>query len=163
MKLKSFIFIPLLWLVTMAPMCSDSNLANVAGGLNKASIAVDTVQSTVMEAFELGVFKDDVDENGVVTQTAKQKADTIVVLTVKVARAIGLANGLTREFTTMPEGGRDQLLEILLPVIETLEEGLTDESLDIIPDGDLKSAVEFGFRAALLGLQTAQTLLEARN
>jgi len=147
--MKRFIFIPLL-LLTMAPACSDSDLATLATNLNRAATAVDTVQGTVIAAHESDLI-------------SKADADSIVTITVKVARAIGLANSLTREFTNMPEDGRDQLVEILVPVMDTLEEGLMDENLGIITDAGLKSAIELGFRTALLGLQTAKTLLEVSN
>lgn len=149
MRLKVFL-LPIIAMTLMAPGCSDADLETLATNLNRAAIAVDTVQGTVIAAHDNGIIE-------------KADADTIVTITVKVARAMVLANGLTREYSTMPEGGRDQLLEILLPVVEVIEEGLTDANMGIITDASLKSAVEMGFRTALLGLQTAKALLEAKN
>ncbi len=162
MRLK-VLLLPIIAMVCMAPACSDGDLETLATNLNRAATALGTVQDTVIAAHDDGMFSDDVDDQGVVTQTAKQKADVIVSITVRVARAIDIANELTRDFSTMPEGGRDQLLEILVPVAEALEEGLTDSNMGLITNAGTRSAIELGFRTALLALQGAQALLEANN
>jgi len=147
--MRKLLFIPLL-LFVMAPACSDSDLENLALNLNRAATALGTVQGTVIAAHDTGVID-------------KPTADSIVTITVRVARAIDVANNLTRDFSTMPEGSRDQLLEILVPVADALQEGLTDANMGLITDAGTRSAVELGFRSALLALQGAQALLEVNN
>ena len=149
MRLK-FLSFPVIAMLCMAPACSDSDLENLALNLNRAATALGTVQDTVIAAHDTGLID-------------KPTADSIVTITVRVARAIGVANTLTRDFSTMPETGRDQLLEILVPVADALAEGLTDANMGLITDDGTRSAVELGFRTALLALQGAQALLEVSN
>jgi len=81
----------------------------------------------------------------------------------EVQMAIVLANNLTRQFSELPPGGRDQLLEILIPVMDALEAAVSDEKLSIIIDDSLRSAVSIGLKTALEVLRTAQTILEVKD
>jgi len=143
--MRKLVSLPL-FLVLIAAWCDEDNLTKIAQGLNSATTALQTVQNTVKNAFFAGVIE-------------KTDADAYVKISVDVAAAIQLANDRTRAFSELPPEGRDEILEILVPVIETLAEGLTDEKLGIISDDDLRSKVKFGLTTALTGLKTAQALL----
>jgi hypothetical protein len=90
----------------------------------------------------------------------KDDADAIVIVCKDVQMAIVLANNLTRDFSELPPGGRNQLLEILIPVMDTLEVAVSTEKLALITDDNLRAAVALGFRTALGVMQTAQLILE---
>ncbi len=160
--MRKFLFIPLA-LVAMAAACEDSDIEKVATALNTATKTVGGVQDAVIAAFDLGAFSDTVDAEGNVTQTAKQKADALVEVCREVQMAIVLANNLTREFSELPPGGRDQVLEILIPVMDTLEVAVTGAKLALIANDNLRSAVALGFRTALGFMQTAQLILEGSD
>ncbi len=150
--MKRFIFLPLA-LVMMGQMCSESDIEKIAVALNTATKAVGGVQDTVFAAHDtLGeeVF-------------SKEDADAIVQICKEVQMAILLANNLTREFSELPPGGRDQLLEILIPVMDTLEVAVSEPELSHIKDDGLRASVALGFRTALGVMQTAQIILEVGN
>jgi len=158
--MRKFLFIPLA-LVAMAAACEDSDIEKVATALNTATKTVGGVQDATILAFDSGLFSDDVNDEGEITQTAKEKADVIVEICKEVQMAVVLANNLTREFSELPAGGRDQVLEILIPVIETLEVAVSEEKITLITNDNLRAAVALGFRTALGFMQTAQAILEA--
>lgn len=150
--MRKLLFIPLA-LVAMAAACEDSDIQKVATALNTATKTVGGVQDGVIAAHDtLGeeVF-------------SKADADALVEICKEVQMAIVLANNLTREFSELPPGGRDQVLEILIPVIETLEGAVTTEKLALIANDDLRAAVALGFRTALGFMQTAQLILEGSD
>ncbi len=144
--MRRLLFIPLL-LVGMSATCGDSDIQSIGDGLNRASIAVGTAQSAVISAFDAGLID-------------KSDADAIVTVAVKVARVIGEANALTREFSELPAGSRDELFEILVPVLGTIENALTDEQLNLITDEGLRSKIRLNFNIALAGIRIAQSFLE---
>ncbi len=150
--MRKLLFLPLA-LVLMGQMCSESDIQKIATALNTATKTVGGVQDAVIAAHDtLGeeVF-------------SKSDADAIVGICKEVQVAIVLANNLTRQFSELPPGGRDQLLEILIPVMDTLEVALTEEKLTLITNDNLRAAVALGFRTALGFMQTAQTLLEGSD
>ena len=151
--MRKLMFLPLFSLVLMAGMCDDSDIVKIARSLNTATKSVGVVQDTVIAAHDsLGeeVF-------------SKDDADAIVKICKEVQMAIVLANNLTRQFSELPPGGRDQLLEILIPVMDTLEVAVSTEKLALITDDDLRAAVALGFRTALGVMQTAQLILEGSD
>jgi hypothetical protein len=148
--MRKLMFLPLFSLVLMAGMCDDSDIEQIATSLNRATKSVGVVQDTVIAAHDtLGeeVFP-------------KDDADAIVIVCKDVQMAIVLANNLTRDFSELPPGGRNQLLEILIPVMDTLEVAVSNEKLTLIKDDNLRAAVALGFRTALGVMQTAQLILE---
>ena len=151
--MRKLMFLPLFSLVLMAGMCDDSDIVKIATALNTATKSVGVVQDTTIAAHDtLGeeVFP-------------KKDADAIVVICKEVQMAIILANNLTRDFSELPPGGRNQLLEILIPVMDTLEVAVSTEKLALITDDNLRAAVALGFRTALGVMQTAQLILEGSN
>ncbi len=160
--MRKLLFLPLA-LVMMGQMCSESDIEKIAVALNAATKSVGVVQDAAIAAFDSGLFTDDVNDEGEVVQTAKQKADAIVQICKEVQMAILLSNNLTRQFSELPQGGRDQLLEILIPVMDTLEVAVSDAELSHIADDNLRAAVALGFRTALGVMQTAQVILEASD
>lgn len=150
--MRKLLFLPL-FLLAMGQSCSDSDLDRVAKSLNTATKTVGGVQDAVIAAHDtLGeeVFP-------------KDDADAIVAVCKEVQMAIVLANNLTRNYTEMPEGGRDNLLDILVPVIEALEIAASSEKLSIIIDNSLRSVVSLGLNTALGVMRTAQTILEVND
>jgi hypothetical protein len=151
--MRKLMFLPLFSLVLLAGMCDDSDIEQIATSLNRATKAVGVVQDTVIAAHDtLGeeVFP-------------KKDADAIVIICKEVQMAIVLANNLTRDFSELPPGGRNQLLEILIPVMDTLEVAVSTERLALIKDDNLRAAVALGFRTALGVMQTAQLILETTD
>lgn len=150
--MRKLLFIPLA-LVMMGQMCSESDIEKIAVALNTATKSVGVVQDAVIAAHDsLGeeVFP-------------KADADAIVEICKEVQMAIVLANNLTRQFSELPPGGRDQLLEILIPVMDALEVAASDPELSHIADDTLRSAVALGFRTALGVMRTAQRILEVKD
>ena len=151
--MRKLMFLPLFSLVLMAGMCDEKDIVKIATALNTATKSVGVVQDTTIAAHDtLGeeVFP-------------KADADAIVVICKEVQMAILLANNLTRQFSELPPGGRDQLLEILIPVMGALESAVSDEKLSIIIDGSLRSTVSTGLNTALGVMRTAQAILEVRD
>ncbi len=151
--MRKLMFLPLFSLVLMAGWCDDSDIERIAKSLNQATHAVGVVQDTTIATHDtLGeeVFP-------------KKDADAIVNICKEVQMAILLANNLTRDFSELPVGGRNQLLEILIPVMDTLEVAVSTEKLALIKDDKLRAAVALGFRTALGVMQTAQLILERSN
>lgn len=150
--MRKLLFIPLALLMTAA-WCDDSEIEMIAKSLNTATKAVGGVQDTVIAAHDtLGeeVFP-------------KDDADDIVEICKEVQMAILLSNNLTRDFSELPPGGRNQLLEILIPVMDILEVAVSNPELSHIKDDDLRAAVALGFRTALGLMQTVQLILEVGN
>ena len=148
--MRKLMFLPLFSLVLMGGWCDDSDIERIAKSLNQATHSVGVVQDTTIAAHDtLGeeVFP-------------KKDADDIVNICKEVQMAIVLANNLTRDFSELPVGGRNQLLEILIPVMDTLEVAVSTEKLALIKDDKLRAAVALGFRTALGVMQTAQLILE---
>ena len=148
--MRKLMFLPLFSLVLMAGWCDDEDIVKIAKALNTATKAVGVVQDTTIATHDtLGeeVFP-------------KADADAIVTICKEVQMAIVLANNLTRDFSELPVGGRNQLLEILIPVMDTLEVAVSTEKLALIKDDNLRAAVALGFRTALGVMQTAQLILE---
>ncbi len=145
--MRKLFFVPL-FLSFIGAACDESDIEKVALSLNTAIKVVEGVQSTVITAQRSGSI-------------SKPNANAIVGMTVEVARGIGLANGVTRNFTELPAGGKKQVSEILIPVINGLQAALTE--LDIIENAELKAAVELAFRTALGLIQTAQAILEVND
>lgn len=145
--MRKLLFVPL-FLSFIGAACDESDIEKVAQSLNTAIRTVEGIQSTVIAAQRAGSI-------------SKPNANAIVGMTVEVARGIGIANGVTRNFTELPEGGKIQVLEILMPVMDGIERSL--DELDIIENAELKAAVELGFRTALGLMQTAQAILEVND
>lgn len=143
--MRRFIFIPLL-LVTTAAWCDPSQIKQVALSLNAAATANDTLQDQVIAAEVAG-------------DLSKEKMDSIVEITRKVAVGIQTSNELTRQFAQMPEGGPDQLLDLLVPIIEVLETEVAEDRLNLIPDDGVRGKVSFGLNTVLTAMRTAQVLL----
>ena len=150
--MRKLLFLPLA-LVLMGAWCNESDIEKIATALNTATKSVGVVQDATIAAH---------DTLGEET-FPKADADAIVQICKEVQMAILLSNNLTRQFSELPQGGRDQLLEILIPVMDTLEVAVSDTELSLITDDNLRAAVTLGFRTALGVMQTAQIILEASD
>jgi len=143
---QRILFIPLLLLIAMGAICSDDDLVTISQNLNRVATSLKTVQDVAMEAFFMGA-------------ATKPEADFFVKITMDVAAATQLANDRTRAFSELPLEGRDGIIEILIPVIESIEAGLEPGKLATITNEGLKSKIRFGLETALGVLNATQTLL----
>lgn len=136
--MRRLILLPIL-LVLMAPSCPDA-LKDIARGLNTAAISVGEVQTLVISASDTGVI-------------TKESSDAFLEgATIPILTAIGHANTAVALLVAMEEQDRDEILEILPPVIEAIEGALADEKLGIISNEGTKASV-------LLTLQSIQAAL----
>ncbi len=144
--MRKLLFVPLL-LVCMAAGCADT-LRSITEGLNKAAVSVGEVQGIIIAAWE----------NDVIT---KEKSDDLIAgITVPVLSAIGTANGAVALLVARDEVDRDEILEILPPVIEALKEALADEKIGLISNAGTKAAVQLGLQAVVSALSTIQVIAE---
>ncbi len=144
--------LPLLWaipllLVVTAPSCGDDDLKRVGRTLNEAARSIQILQTTVIDARDADLIN-------------KNSADAVVTITVKVARAIGRANTLTRNFSRLDPEDRNGVLEILEPVLIALQAGAADEALTGITDDSLKASIKLAFAATITALQAAKAIME---
>lgn len=141
--MRKFLFVPL-FLSMVAAGCGGA-LQDIAEGLNKAAVSVGEVQTIVIAAWE----------NDVIT---KEESDQYIESgTVPVLSAIGHANGAVAVLAARPEVERDELLEIIPPVIAALNDALSDQNIGVISNEGTKAAVTLG----LNGIITALTVIQA--
>ena len=138
--------IPLLLTLT-APSCGDDDLKRVGRTLNQAVRDIQILQSEVIDARDADRIN-------------KDSADAVVLITVRVARAIGRANTLTRNFSRLDPEDRDGVLEILDPVLIALQAGAADEALTGITDQILKASIQLAFAATITAIETAKAIME---
>lgn len=144
--MRKLLFVPLL-LVCMAAGCDDA-LREITEGLNKAAVSVGEVQGIIIAAWE----------NDVITK--EQSDQYIEGITVPVLSAIGTANGAVALLVARDEVDRDEILEILPPVIDALNEALADEKIGLITNAGTKAAVQLLLRSVVSTLRTIQVIAE---
>lgn len=143
--------LPLLWaipllLVVTAPSCGNDDLKRVGRVLNEAVRSIQILQSTVIDAHDAGLME-------------KASADEVVSLTVRVAIAIGRANTLTRNFSRLEPDQRNNLLQILDPVLIALKEGVLDSELSGIADESLRASIKLGFESVITAIETVKLII----
>lgn len=144
--MRKLLFVPLL-LVCLAAGCDDA-LRSMAEGLNKSAVSIGEVQGIIIAAWE----------NGVIT---KEESDQYIEnITVPVLSAIGTANGAVTLLIARESTDRDEMLEILPPVIEALNEALGDEKIGLITNAGTKAAVQLLLRSIVSTLRTIQVIAE---
>ncbi len=144
--MRKFLFLPL-FVVCMAASC-DNALQEIAEGLNKGAVSVGEVQGIIIAAWE----------NDVITKEASDQA--IENITVPVLSAIGHANGAVAILATKDSVDRDEILEILPPVITALNEALADEKIGIIENPATQAAVKLGIQGIITALTTIQAFTQ---
>lgn len=144
--MRKFLFVPL-FLCMIAAGCGDA-LRSMAEGLNKAAISIGEVQGIIIAAWE----------NDVITKA--QSDQYIEDITVPVLSAIGAANGAVTLLIARESTDRDEMLEILPPVIEALSEALADDKIGLINNAATKAAVQLGLRSMVSALRTIQVIAE---
>lgn len=144
--MRKFLFVPL-FLVCLAAGCGDA-LRSMAEGLNKAAVSIGEVQTIIIAAWE----------NDVIT---KAESDQYIEgITVPVLTAISHANGAVALLIARDEVDRDELLEILPPVLAALDAALADEKIGLISNAGTKAAVQLGLVGIVTALTTIQALTE---
>lgn len=144
--MRKFLFLPL-FLVCLGAGCDDA-LRSMAEGLNKAAVSIGEVQGIIIAAWE----------NDVIT---KEESDELIAdITVPVLSAIGKANGAVTLLIARESSDRDEMLEILPPVIEALNEALADDKIGLISNPGTKAAVQLGLQAIVSALRTIQVIAE---
>jgi hypothetical protein len=144
--MRKLLFVPL-FLCMIAAGCSNA-LQSIAEGLNDAAFTIGEVQTIIIAAWE----------NGVITKA--QSDQYIENITVPVISAIGHANGAVALLIARDEVDRDEILEILPPVIAALNAALGDEKIGIIDNVATQSAVRLGITGIITALATIQVLTE---
>lgn len=147
--MRKFLFLPL-FVLCMAASC-DNALQEIAEGLNKGAISVGEVQGVIIAAWE----------NDIITK--EQSDQYIENLTVPILTAIGHANGAVAVLAVRDEVDRDELLEILPPVIAALNDALADEKIGIIENAATQASVKLGLQGVLTALSTIQALTQEEN
>ena len=140
--------LPILCLMLLTlPGCED-NLKTIANHLQIMAEANLLVQKTVIEANRNNVISDDVTR-------------PIIDATMRIA-LVGLqASTLTRSYSKLNEDGRGDLLLILEPVLEVIENIINDETLSNIRDDDLRDEILLSILLIRTSLTTVQAILEA--
>jgi len=143
---RKLLFVPL-FLCMIAAGCSNA-LKTIAEGLNDAAFSIGEVQTIIIAAWE----------NDVIT---KAESDQYIEnITVPVLSAIGHANGAVALLIARDEVDRDEILEILPPVIAALNAALADEKIGIIENPATQAAVRLGITGIITALATIQVLTE---
>jgi hypothetical protein len=125
--------------------CSDPTLTKVAKGLTDYGAAIHGVETSVIQAQQQGVI-------------TVEQARPVIMLLVKLNDAGVQASALTRNLTKLPAANKGQLVQILSPVIQALQQA-TSSGLIGVPDGPTKTNILIGLNTALLALNTIQPLL----
>ncbi len=144
--MRKLLFVPL-FLTMVAAGCGNA-LQTIAEGLNDAAFTVGEVQTIIIAAWE----------NDVITK--EQSDQYIAGITVPVISAIGHANGAVALLVARDEVDRDEIMEILPPVIAALNAALGDDKIGIIENPATQAAVRLGIQGALTALMTLQVLTE---
>lgn len=144
--MRKLLFVPL-FLSMIAAGCGNA-LQTIAEGLNDAAFSVGEVQTIIIAAWE----------NDVITK--EQSDQYIENITVPVISAIGHANTAVALLAVRDEVERDEILEILPPVITALNLALGDENIGIIENPATKAAVSLGIQGIVTALTTIQVLTE---
>jgi len=144
--MRRLIFIPIL-LICMAPSCPDA-LEKIAKGLNVAAVSTGEVQTVVIEASDLDMI-------------TKEESDAFIkAVTVPILVAIGKANTTVELLLAMDEKDRDELVEVLPPVIESVKEALADEKIGLITNDATQASVQLGLQSILAALNIIQATTE---
>jgi len=144
--------LPLLWaipllLVVAAPSCGDDDLKRVGRTLNEAARSIQVIQATIIEAHGAGLI-------------SGLHADDLVEITVSVAKAIGEANILTINFSRLDPEDRDDLIEILEPILLALQKGGANASLSDIADENLRASIKLAFEITITAIQSTRAIVE---
>jgi hypothetical protein len=145
--MKRLAIIPLLTLLSCG---AARDPVRIARPLNEAARSIQVVQGAVITSHDLGLVD-------------KETADAVVTITVRVARAIGEANRLTRNLSKIPEANRDSVLAIIGPVMQSLQAALLNPKLSGIADEQLRTRIMIGLQAGLTGLEAARSILEVQS
>lgn len=144
--MRKLLFVPLFFCM-IAAGC-DNALKTIAEGLNDAAFSVGEVQTIIIAAWE----------NDVITKA--ESDEYIENITVPVLSAIGHANGAVALLIARDSVDRDEIMEILPPVIAALNEALSDEKIGIIENPATQAAVKLGLVGMVTALATIQALTE---
>lgn len=144
--MRKLLFVPL-FLCMIAAGCGNA-LQSIAEGLNDAAFTIGEVQTIIIAAWE----------NDVIT---KAESDQYIEnITVPLISVIGHANGAVALLVARDEVDRDEIMEILPPVIAALNEALGDDKIGIIDNVATQAAVRLGIQGVLTALMTLQVLTE---
>jgi len=144
--MRKLLFVPL-FLTMIAAGCSNA-LQTIAEGLNDAAFTIGEVQTIIIAAWE----------NDVIT---KAESDQYIEnITVPLISVIGHANTAVALLAVRDEVDRDEIMEILPPVIAALNLALSDEKIGIIENPATQAAVKLGIQGVLTALMTLQVLTE---
>jgi hypothetical protein len=131
----------------IAAGCSNA-LQSIAEGLNDAAFTIGEVQTIIIAAWE----------NDVIT---KAESDQYIEgITVPLISVIGHANTAVALLAVRDEVDRDEIMEILPPVITALNLALSDEKIGIIENPATQAAVRLGIQGVLTAIMTLQVLTE---
>ena len=144
--MRKLLFVPL-FLCMIAAGCSNA-LQSIAEGLNDAAFTVGEAQTIIIAAWE----------NDVIT---KAESDLYIEnITVPLISVIGHANTAVALLAIRDEVDRDEIMEILPPVIVALNLALSDEKIGIIENPATQAAVRLAIQGVLTALMTLQVLTE---
>lgn len=145
--MRRLLFIPLLLLVATAERCPDS-LQKIAEGLNDAAVVTAATQDVVIAAWKSGVI-------------TKAVSDIFIEdVTIPILSAIGHANQAVKALDAKEDQNRDDLLEILPPVIEALQAALADEKIEVIKNDATRASIQLSLQGLLTTLITLQAVTE---
>jgi len=144
--MRKLLFVPL-FLTMIAAGCSNA-LQSIAEGLNDAAFTVGEVQTIIIAAWE----------NDVITKA--ESDEYIENITVPLISVIGHANTAVALLAVRDEVERDEIMEILPPVIAALNLALSDEKIGIIENPATQAAVRLGIQGVLTAIMTLQVLTE---
>lgn len=137
--------IPLLLLLLVS--CTDSDLQKVGKTLLVASKAIGEVQTSVITSNQQGLISDD--------------TTRVILETCLRANMAGKqATAVTREISKLDTVSREQLIQILKPIVAALQTSITQ---DIIPikDVDTRIKVQTGLALAQSSINTIIIILAA--
>jgi len=147
---RRLLLVPLLLLVATAERCPDA-LQKIAEALHDAAVVTGEVQTMAISA----------SDNDVITK--QESDDFIEAVTVPLLSAIGHGNSIVKDLLSKEEKERDEILEILPPVIEAVKAALADENIDAISNEGTKASIRFALQGVSSALLTLQAVTEVNT
>ena len=147
MKRTSLLLAAVLLLLTF-PACEDSDIALITDKLDEASIASKTAGTAIEGMYDQGFLSAELALD--ITQAALE-FDRVLLEAIEVTRAVH----------SLDQPQRDQIIEILQPVLEALDRVI--QKTELIESDKAKLAIRAGLITAQTALEHIQAVIKSRS
>jgi hypothetical protein len=151
MKIQSSRAIALALLLTLAvSACTDKKLRDLVNASDKIAETVTVVQKAAVDS-----------ENA--NLVTRNQARAIMQLSIQVSQANNSAMDIARDLSKLDEPSREQLLEVLKPIIAAVNAGVNDQNILGIQDVKTRDAIRGGFVAIQTTLASINLILSSSH